>query len=209
MEDESLISVVDAGTTRHLFFNGPIDKSSTFNLNASLYSIKADMLAKYTPTSFRGFTIEEENTETGSNIPDEDLRIILHLSCPGGTINGAFLIADTIQNLGINVSCIAEGVVASAGVIILLACEDRYMLPHAQIYLHETIHSADSLSHSDIKRFTMDASIINNQMKQFYSDRTGLTIKQLNKMFNNEVILDFNDAIKYGFINNTSVVNTH
>lgn len=209
MEDESLISVVDEGTTKHLFFHGTIDKSSAFNLNASLYSIKADLVAKSQQASFQGFTVEEE-TETGTIIEDDpdEPRIILHLNCPGGTVSGAFIIADTIQNLGVEVNCIIEGAVASAGVLIMLACDKRYMLPHAQIYLHETIHAADSLDYNDIKRFATDAAEINNKLKRYYIERTGLTLQKINKMFKEEVALTFDEAVQLGFINQALPVNT-
>ena len=209
MEDESLISVVDEGTTKHLFFHGTIDKSSAFNLNASLYSIKADLIAKSLPASFRGFKIEDE-TETGTIIEDsiDEPKIILHLNCPGGTVSGAFIVADTIQNLGIEVNCIVEGAVASAGVLIMLACNKRYMLPHAQIYLHETIHTADGLDYNDIKRFASDAAEINNKLKCYYIERTGLTMQKINKMFKDEVTLTFNEAAQLGFVNQTMLVNT-
>lgn len=209
MEDESLISVVDEGITKHLFFHGTIDKSSAFNLSASLYSIKADLLLKSQPASFQGFTVEEE-TKTGTIIEDDidEPKIILHLNCPGGTVSGAFIIADTIQNLGIDVNCIVEGAVASAGVLILLACDKRYMLPHAQIYLHETIHAADGLGHNDLKRFMSDANEINDKLKQYYVERTGLTRQKINKMFKDEVTLDFTEASKLGFINQALPVNT-
>lgn len=200
MEDENLISIIDEGPTRHLFFHGTLDKSAAFNLNASLYSIRADLLFKNRQPAFKGFTAEED-TETGTiPINEDDFNIILHLNCPGGIVNSAFIVADTIQTLGINVDCIAEGTVASAGVLVLLACNERTMLPHTQIYLHETLHGADNLNFNEFKRFNADSKDINKRLKDFYLERTNLTLPKLNKLFKEEVVLNFDEAKKYGII---------
>lgn len=199
MEEDNLISIIDEGPTRHLFFHGTLDKSAAFNLAASLYSIRADLLVKNRQPAFKGFTAEEE-TETGTiPINENEFNIILHLNCPGGIVNSAFMVADTIQTLGINVDCIAEGTVASAGVLVFLACNERVMLPHAQIYLHETLHCADNINFNEFKRFNADSKEINKKLKEFYLERTNLTLPKLNKLFKDEVVLDFKQAKEYGF----------
>lgn len=208
MEDENLITVVVDGQTRHLFFHGTIDKSAAFNLTANLYSIRADLLGANNPPVFNGFSKEQESDNKEDQPSEGEPRIILHLNCPGGVVTSAFIIADTIMNLGLPVDCIAEGTVASAGVIVYLACNRRSVLPHAQFYLHETSHSIDGLDYNSLKRFASDANDINAKLKNFYLSRTTLTIKQINKLFKEESVLNYSDTIEYGIANQNGPINT-
>lgn len=64
-----------------------------------------------------GFIQKDEQKEVND-------KLIIHLNCPGGQVSYAFLIADVIKSLEIPVYCIGEGSIASAGIVLLLACEN-------------------------------------------------------------------------------------
>lgn len=177
-KEDEFTSIVEGQNEKHLFFHSSINKSTAFNLCTNLTALD--------------ISIRENNL---------DSRIIIHLSCPGGLVTSALLIADLIESLETKVDCIIEGNIASAAILILLACEKRTMRKHSQIFLHETLHGIDQIRFTDLNSFISDCKKINKVVKDFYINKTKLTLKQLNKFFKDEKTFNSKEALEFGFIN--------
>lgn len=69
--------------------------------------------------------------------PEKD--IFLYIDSPGGDMNGAFAILDTMNYIKCDVSTICMGLAASAGSLLLCAGEKgkRFALPNAEIMIHQ------------------------------------------------------------------------
>lgn len=189
--NDPLISFVDTEEIKHIFFHSTIDKVSSFNLITNLVGIKSEFDSMEGGGNIAFNQQEEECVEK---------ELVLHLNCPGGSVVSAFMIADTLKSLDCKTTCIVEGTVASAGILVMLACENRTMLPHSSIFIHDTIHSIESLSFNDIKTFHQEAKRVNNQLKQYYLENTKLTEKQVNSFFKTEKTIEYDEALALGFL---------
>lgn len=65
---------------------------------------------------------------------DYDIR--LHISTPGGVIDGALFIVDAINKTPATVTAFLTGTVASAGTIIALACDNVVASAHLSFMIH-------------------------------------------------------------------------
>jgi len=60
----------------------------------------------------------------------------LHLNCPGGVIDSAFQIIDSLQRTKAATVAHLSGTVASAGTMIALSCQELHMSKFAQFMIH-------------------------------------------------------------------------
>lgn len=201
-QDSNLFSIVGGdGDNKHIFFHGPITEGSTFNFITNILGIKLeiDSLRKDAQIGFAQ-NPTEENQAILSSVND-GMKIILHISCPGGIISQAFIMADTIKSLNVPVYCIAEGMLASAGLIPFLACEKRTMQEHSALYIHDTIHTFDQVEYANIDKYKADAKEINEKLKNYYCEKTNLARKEINSFFKNEKVFNYQEAKENNFIN--------
>ena len=193
-ETNDLITIVSNDFEKHIFFHGLVNSGSAFAFCTNITALDLDIREERMKSSC-GFS-DPEGAKDNFN-----MRIVLHLNCAGGSLSSAFVIADTIERLETPVDCIVEGNLASAGIIVMLACENRTMSRHGQIYFQETIHAIDGVSFDDLKSFRDDAIKTNKMLKDYYIERTGLSTKVLNKLLKTEKNIDGQEALKLGFIN--------
>ena len=62
--------------------------------------------------------------------------INIHLNCPGGYVDTAFIIYDALVNTQATVNIYGEGMIASAATFIMLAGDEIYLTPHAYVMCH-------------------------------------------------------------------------
>lgn len=192
-EDETFMTMVDTGPVKHIIFHGSITRQNASNLVANLIGIDSDY-KKGLSNDIVGFGKKEEDTTN---------KIVLHLNSTGGLVQSAFMVADTIESLTIPVDCILDGSIASASVIVMLACRYRAMQDHANIYVHDTIHSCDQLYYTEIKEFVAEQKKLYDKVIKYYVDKTDLKEKEVKQYFKEARTIDKDCAAKYGFINST------
>lgn len=189
MSDEENIIIIDCGNCKHVYFSGIIDTVNATALCANLVGLDFEMQNR---RGEFGFKQGEETLEV-------DLSIKLHINSTGGNISPAFMIADTIDTLVTPVDCHVDDRCASAAVIAFLAGRNRTMAPHSIIAVHETMHSVESVSFSDIKEFGKDAKDIYEEIVDFYCEKTGKSRREIRKMFKDCTHIKASDATNLGF----------
>ena len=70
---------------------------------------------------------------------DDKADISLYLNTPGGIVSAGLGIYDTIQIISPKVNTICTGLAASMGSILLAAGEERSILPHARVMIHQPL----------------------------------------------------------------------
>lgn len=70
---------------------------------------------------------------------DDKADISLYLNTPGGIVSAGLGIYDTMQLIKPNVNTICTGLAASMGSILLVAGEERSILPHARVMIHQPL----------------------------------------------------------------------
>ena len=73
---------------------------------------------------------------------DDKADISLYLNTPGGIVSAGLGIYDTMQLIAPKVNTICTGLAASMGSILLAAGEERSILPHARVMIHQPLGGA-------------------------------------------------------------------
>lgn len=152
-------------------------------------------------------TITEEKTEEflekldalSSRPGKKILRLVINTG--GGDSDCGFAIYDALKNADMDILTVAEGIVASAGVIIFLAGNERYVSRHSSLMMHcASIRVHDV----DWNRETCDRAVLRLQKydKMFISivrEATGCSRRKIKKYMRKEKYFYAKEAVRNGF----------
>ncbi|MBS6525798.1 MULTISPECIES: ATP-dependent Clp endopeptidase proteolytic subunit ClpP [Aedoeadaptatus] len=139
-----------------------------------------------------------------SEDPDKDIQI--YINSPGGSVSAGFAIYDTMQYIKPDVSTICVGLAASMGAFLLLAGEKgkRYALPNADIMIHQPLGGAQGQA-SDIQIHAEKILKTRKQLNAIIAERTGQTLKKVEKDTDRDFFMSAEEAKAYGIIDDVIV----
>jgi len=165
----------------HIYFNNDITVESAFDLNKELRTIE----------------IKIKTISVTLNIKPEP--IYLHLTTDGGLIYSALSIIDCINSLSLPVYTVIDGFVASAGTLISLAGEKRFMCKNAYMLIHE-LRSGMWGKMTEIDEEYSNLKKLMNHITKIYSKKTNLKKKELTEILKKDVIWNVKECINYGLV---------
>lgn len=164
-----------------IFFNDDITYESVFGLNRELRAL-------------------DDKLYLFANIHrTEPMPIYLHITTYGGMIHAAFSVVDCIKSLRSPVYTVVDGFVASAGTLISLAGEKRYMQPNAYMLFHE-LRSGFWGKMSDIDQEYCNLKKIMDHLTDYYTRNTPLTKKTLEKLLTKDAVWNVQECLEKGVI---------
>jgi ATP-dependent Clp protease protease subunit len=100
-----------------------------------------------------------------------------------------------------DVSTICIGMAASCGSMTLVAGAKgkRYILPNAEVMIHQPSGGAKGMA-SDIEIRAKHIQKTKKKLAQFMVDRTGQTLKQIEKDMDRDTWFDAEESVKYGLV---------
>lgn len=132
---------------------------------------------------------------------DATKDITMYINSPGGSVTAMWSIVDTMNLIKPNVSTVCIGLAASAGSVVLAAGQKgkRFILPHAEVMIHQPLGGAQGQA-SDIQIQATQILKTKELLHTFMSERTGQTIKKIEKDMDRDFFMDANQAISYGIV---------
>lgn len=132
---------------------------------------------------------------------DPEKDISLYINSPGGSITAGMAIYDTMQYIKPKVNTICIGIAASMGAFLLAAGEPgkRFALPNAEVMIHQPLGGTQGQA-SDIEIHAKRIIQMRNQLNKILAERTGQTLKQIEKDTDRDNFMSAEDAKKYGLI---------
>jgi ATP-dependent protease ClpP protease subunit len=167
----------------HIYFNDDINDTTSFNLCKELRIVKNRMITMM-------------NTYES---PDIKIPIYLHLTTNGGSIFSALKIIDCINSLKYPVYSIIEGYVASAGTLISISCEKRYIMENAYMLIHQ-LSSEFWGKMAEIEDEFSNLKKLTEHIEKMYIDKTKIKKKELEKMLKKDINLNSKESITKGLV---------
>lgn len=143
-------------------------------------------------------------TDMLTDLPDDITELEIHVKSPGGEVAEAFAIHDFIvthaKDNNITLSTISEGAVASAGTILYLVApnENRLVGINSTIMIHNPQGFKEGEA-EEMKKYAEDLQKIEDQIIDFYVERTGLDKKKASELMAEETWINADEAIEMGF----------
>lgn len=134
-----------------------------------------------------------------SENPNKD--IFLYINSPGGAVNAAFAIYDTMQFVKPDVSTLCIGQAASAAALLLAsgAAGKRHCLPNSTVMIHQVLGGYQGQG-TDIQIHARETLRISDSINRILSKHTKQTIKQIEKDTNRDNFMSAEQALDYGII---------
>jgi ATP-dependent Clp protease protease subunit len=132
---------------------------------------------------------------------DSERDIYLYINSPGGVVTAGMAIFDTMQFIKSKVSTICMGQAASMGAFLLAAGEPgrRYALPNSRIMIHQPLGGAQGQA-TDIEIQAKEILRIREVLNEILSERTGQSLKKIEKDTDRDFFMSAEEAKKYGVI---------
>jgi len=132
---------------------------------------------------------------------DATKDITMYINSPGGSVVSMWSIIDTMNLIKPDVSTICVGLAASAASLVLAngAKGKRYALPHAEIMIHQPLGGAKGQA-SDIEIQAKSIMKTKHLLHLFMAEKTGQTVKKIEKDMDRDYFLDAQEAVDYGIV---------
>lgn len=132
---------------------------------------------------------------------DPDKDISLYINSPGGSITAGMAIYDTMQYIKPDVSTISVGLAASMGAFLLAAGAKgkRFALPNSEVMIHQPLGGAEGQA-SDIQIRAERIIKMKDKLNKILAERTGQTLKKIEKDTDRDFFMDAYEAKKYGIV---------
>ncbi len=165
----------------HIYFYSEVSRDSVFELNLLLKEA------------------EEENLSIANRMNIEPIPIFLHIHSDGGSIFSAFDAIDYIQESKVPVHTIIEGSAASAGTIMSIVGEKRYIRPHAYMLIHQ-LSSGCWGKMNEIEDEFANLQELMVQIKKLYEEHTKVPKKKLSELLKHDLWWNAEKCIEYGLV---------
>jgi ATP-dependent Clp protease protease subunit len=141
---------------------------------------------------------EEDVTITNLRLKlKEDLPIYLHINSYGGSIFAAFAAIDAMKACKIPIHTIVTGATASAGTLMSICGEKRYITPNANMLIHQLSSSCWGKM-SEIEDEYKNLEELMKRIKEIYMENAKIPKKELTELLKHDLWLNADKCINYG-----------
>lgn len=134
-----------------------------------------------------------------SENPNKD--IFLYINSPGGSVDAALAMFDTMNYIKPDISTICMGLAASAGSLLLTAGTKgkRFCLPHARIMIHQPSGGYRGQA-SDIEIHAREILRQRQIINEIYAKQSGQSIEAVNHAMERDNFMPPQEALEFGLI---------
>ena len=153
--------------------------------------------------------LEKDPTDSDSNCNNKPakiskLNIIYTIDSPGGSVTSILKFVDFIglakkKYSFVNFTSIITGLAASAGTIMAIVADKRYMTKNAHSMIHE-LASGSSGKYTEMRSYINFLDHLHEKLVTIYCEKTKKSVEDIEKLLRNETWFSAEDYLKYGFI---------
>jgi ATP-dependent Clp protease protease subunit len=165
----------------HVYFYSEVTRDSIFTLNNLLREA-----AKFVYT-------------TAFELNIRDIPIYLHINSYGGELFHVYAAIDTIKNLRVPVYSIVEGCAASAGTLMSVVCQKRFICENAYMLIHQ-LSGGMWGKMAELEDEYAHLTELMEQIKRIYGEHAQIPKKKLTELLKHDLWLNPETCIKYGLV---------
>lgn len=125
--------------------------------------------------------------------------ITIYINTPGGSVIDGLAIYDTMRFVKSKIVTVCTGMAASMGSILLVAGDERKILPNGRVLIHQP----SSYMWGTAADLTIEVEEVNKDKKRLYeilAKHTGQPYEKIIQDSQRDFWLDANDALEYGCV---------
>lgn len=162
----------------HIYFYSEVNRDSIYDL-ATLIN-----------------EVEEENKALAFKMKIQDIPIYLHINSYGGCVFSAFNIIDVIQSCSVPIYSIVEGCAASAGTLMSVVCDKKYIRKNSYMLIHQ-LSSGCWGKMCEIEDEVENLTDFMDKIKKIYTENTKIPKRELTELLKHDLWLNSDKCLKY------------
>ncbi len=129
-------------------------------------------------------------------------KIEIHLNSGGGEVDTAITIHNLLKAENKHITCIVDGIAASAAFTIMTAADDVQVYPGSVMMCHEVMAGlCGYYNNANLNKIVNANETYSNSAAAMYAEKTGMTQTQCRNLMKKETWMTGQEAIDYGFAN--------
>lgn len=129
--------------------------------------------------------------------PREDARVLLYIHSDGGEAYAALSAMAHIRACKVRVVTVADGFVASAATLLFLSADERYVIPHAHVLIHQ-LRTAFWGKFDELLDEVSNSRMLMDTIMQIYRTRTKLGNKKISTLLRKELNMNAEQCVQHG-----------
>lgn len=130
---------------------------------------------------------------------DANAPITLYVNSPGGEVQSGLALYDTMQAVACPIRTVCLGMAASMGALIFIAGDERQILPHGRVMIHDPlIGSGIGGSALSVKARADDLMRIRDITAQVIAQHTGMSLSEVFELTAKDTYFEAQGAVNAG-----------
>lgn len=139
--------------------------------------------------------------------PNEE--IVIHINSPGGEVTSGLALYDVMKAISCPIRTICEGMAASMAAIIFLSGDEREILQHGRVMLHDPLINGNvGGSALELERISKELLKTREIIAEIISEHTGKTKEEVYKITVSDTYFDAEESINWGLADRIVTVST-
>jgi ATP-dependent protease ClpP protease subunit len=144
-----------------------------------------------------------EHKENSSGIP-EPLTITYIVDSPGGSVTAVLKFVDYLNIVRnkynwVKFVSVISGMTASAGTIMSIVADERYMTEHAHAMVHE-LSAGNSSKYTELMSYMDYLYKLHSTLVNIYCKKTQLSVDEVEELLRKETWFSAQEYFEYGFV---------
>lgn len=130
---------------------------------------------------------------------DPDAEITLYINSPGGTVQSGLAVYDVMKAVSCPIRTVCLGLAASMGALLFVAGDQRDMLPHSQVMIHDPLTLAQpGGSALELKALSDNLMRIRDITGRVIAEHTGKTLEEVLEVTAHDTYYEADEAVAFG-----------
>ena len=131
---------------------------------------------------------------------DASAPVTLYINSPGGEVQSGLALYDVMQAVSCPVRTVCLGMAASMGALLFIAGDERWMLPHSRIMIHDPLIGGAGLAGSalSVKARADDLMRIRDITASVIARHTGMSLERVFELTANDTYFEAERALEAG-----------
>lgn len=130
---------------------------------------------------------------------DADAPVTLYINSPGGEVQSGLALYDVMQAVSCPIRTVCLGMAASMGALLFIAGDERFMLPHSRVMIHDPLIGGGlGGSALSVKARADDLMRIRDITASVIAHHTGMTLERVFELTSSDTYFEAEEAVQAG-----------
>ena len=125
-------------------------------------------------------------------------KITAYVNSPGGEVTSGLALYDVMQSISCPIRMVCTGIAASMASLLFVAGDEREMLCHSRLMLHDPLIAKTGGSALELNAVAEDLMRTRQAMAEIYSAHSGKTVEEIFDITSRDTYFTPKKAIEYG-----------